>query len=66
MNGQGREPHRQGGTANAEAGIVLLEGPGGVAIALTPDAAEATARSLDVAAAEARRQSPMQIPPIPA
>lgn len=66
MDGQGLEPHRQGGTASAEAGIVLLEGPGGLAIALTPDAAEATARNLTAAAAEARGQEPMQLPPVPA
>ncbi|MFL9842164.1 hypothetical protein ABS767_14425 [Sphingomonas sp. ST-64] len=64
MNGHGLEPHRQGGTASAESGIVLLEGPGGVAVALTPDAAEATARSLDAAALEARGQRPIQSPSI--
>ncbi|PKP92299.1 MAG: hypothetical protein CVT77_09315 [Alphaproteobacteria bacterium HGW-Alphaproteobacteria-16] len=61
----GREPHREGGVANAEYGLVLLDGPGGVAIALTPDAADATARSLHAAAEEARR-NPQTMPPIPA
>ena len=40
----------------AEEGDVLVEGPDGVAVSLTPDAAEETARRLVEAAAEARRQ----------
>jgi hypothetical protein len=44
------------GEAVAEAGQVLLDGPDGVAIALSPDAAEETGRRLIAAAAEARRQ----------
>lgn len=54
--GQARQPHRLSGIASAEAGLVLLDGPAGVAIAMTPDAAEETARSLHRAAAEARGQ----------
>ncbi len=41
MKSHGREPHRTGGIASAEAGLVLLDGPDGVAIAMTPDAADA-------------------------
>jgi len=44
------------GTASAEQGRVLLDGPDGVAITMTPDAAEGTARSLLAAADEAKRQ----------
>lgn len=36
---------------------MLLDGPDGVAIAMTPDAAENTGRSLIAAADEARGQS---------
>lgn len=39
-----------------EEGEVIVEGPDGVAVTLTPDAAEETARRLAEAAAEARRQ----------
>lgn len=53
---EGREPHTQAGIASAESGLVLLDGPNGVAIAMTPDAALATADSLNRAAAEARMQ----------
>lgn len=56
MTDQGREPHRQAGVASAEVGLVMLDGPDGVAIAMTPDAAEATGQSLIAAAAEARGQ----------
>jgi hypothetical protein len=50
-------PFRASGVATAEAGYVLLDGPDGVAIALTPDAAEKTGVSLLAAARVARRQS---------
>lgn len=40
----------------AEQGEVIVEGPYGVAVTLTPDAAEETARRLRVAAAQARQQ----------
>ena len=43
------------GVASAEQGHVVLDGPDGVAITMTPDAAEGTARSL-LAAAEAAKQ----------
>ncbi|MCP3728877.1 hypothetical protein M9978_00395 [Sphingomonas sp. MG17] len=66
MDRHGREPHQQAGIASAEEGTVMLDGPDGVAIALTPDAAEATAHSLIAAADEARGQTSQQTPRIPA
>ncbi|WP_431470350.1 hypothetical protein [Sphingosinithalassobacter sp. LHW66-3] len=51
------QPQRRGGTATAEQGQVMLDGPDGVAIAMTPEAAETTAASLSAAAKAARRQS---------
>lgn len=63
MDPHGREPHQHAGTATAEEGVVLLDGPDGVAITLIPDAAEATGHSLIAAAHEARVQSP-ELPPI--
>jgi hypothetical protein len=44
------------GVATAEDGIVMLDGPDGVAVSLTPEAAVQTGRSLIAAAAEAERQ----------
>jgi hypothetical protein len=44
------------GVASAEQGQVMLDGPDGVAVAMTPDCASETARRLAVAAEEARRQ----------
>ena len=52
----GTVPLDMPGSASAEQGHVVLDGPDGVAITLTPDAAEGTARSLIEAAQEARRQ----------
>ena len=40
----------------AEQGDVIVEGPNGVAVTLTPDAAEETGRRMLRAATEARRQ----------
>ena len=40
----------------AEQGDVIVEGPNGVAVTLTPEAAEETGRRMVRAAAEARRQ----------
>jgi hypothetical protein len=42
------------GTASVEQGVILLDGPDGVAVAMTPEAAEGTADSLRAAAAQAR------------
>lgn len=50
------------GKATAEAGQVLLDGPDGVAIAMTPAAAEETGRRLIAAAAAAREQAPGPAP----
>ena len=50
-----RLQHR-GGIATAESGLVILDGPDGVAISMSPEAAEATARSLLAAAEEAASQ----------
>lgn len=41
----------------AEEGEVLVDGPGGLAMTMTPEAAEETARRLLDAASEARGQS---------
>jgi hypothetical protein len=40
--------------AAAEDGVVTVDGPAGVAVTLTPDAAERTADSLKMAARQAR------------
>jgi hypothetical protein len=50
------QPYSDVGKAVAEEGQVLLDGPDGIAIALTPEAAEMTGRELIRAAAEARLQ----------
>ncbi|WP_423602965.1 hypothetical protein [Sphingomonas sp. MS122] len=57
-----REPFDQPGEASVEAGLVLLDGPDGVAFAMTPDAAEATGRRLVIAAAQARDKAPAPPP----
>lgn len=46
----------QGGKAVAEGGLVLLDGPDGVAVAMTPQAARNTANELMAAADEAAGQ----------
>jgi len=48
--------HSEPSVVNAEQGQVLVEGPDGVAVTLTPDAAEETGRRMINAASEARRQ----------
>ena len=45
------KPETQHGSAVAEAGVVLLDGPDGVAVAMTPECARGTAHEL-LAAAE--------------
>lgn len=47
------------GKAVAEGGLVLLDGPDGVAVAMTPEAARATAQELIAAADEAAGQERM-------
>ena len=49
-------PYEQPGNASAEAGQVMLDGPDGVAVSMTPDAAEETGRRLIAAADQARGQ----------
>lgn len=51
------EPLDEPGAATAEDGHVVLDGPDGVAITLTPDAAVTTGRRLIEAAELARRQA---------
>ena len=48
--------HSEPSNVVAEQGEVLVEGPDGVAVTLTPDAAEETGRRLISAAREARLQ----------
>ncbi len=50
------KPLSQPGTASAEEGHVFLDGPDGVAITLTPDAAITTGKRLVAAGEEARDQ----------
>jgi hypothetical protein len=50
------QPETQPGVASAEAGVVILEGPAGVAVTMTPDAATGTGQSLLSAAETARGQ----------
>jgi hypothetical protein len=45
------------GKASVEDGVVLLDGPDGVAVAMTADAAAQTAESLREAAAQARAEA---------
>ncbi len=48
--------HGDPSDVSAEQGDVIVEGPNGVAVSLTPGAAEETARRMMQAASEARRQ----------
>lgn len=50
------EPQDEPGVAGAEDGLVVLDGPDGVAVTMLPDAAEETGRRLIAAAAKARTQ----------
>lgn len=49
--------HDDAGTASAENGIVLLDGPDGTALAATPTAARSTGEGLIQAAEDAEDQS---------
>lgn len=51
--GSSREALTVGGVASVEDGHVVLDGPDGVAITLSPEAALATAESLKAAAEQA-------------
>lgn len=57
-----QEPEREPGTASPEQGLVVLDGPDGVAVAMEPDTAEETGRRLIAAAAEARTQDRDAVP----
>lgn len=57
------QPEEEPGVATAEQGVVLLDGPDGVAIAMTPAAAEETGRRLLAAAQEALSQTSAQAHP---
>lgn len=48
------KPCEDPGKATAEGGLVILDGPDGVAVTMTADAADGTADSLRAAAQQAR------------
>lgn len=50
------QPETEPGVASAEDGLVLLDGPDGIAVTLTADAAARTGQSLIDAAATAQKQ----------
>lgn len=50
------QPETEPGIASAEDGLVVLDGPDGVAVTMTPDAAHKTGQSLITAAELAERQ----------
>lgn len=56
------EPQSTPGVASAESGLVMLDGPDGVAVAMDPDAAEETGKRLIAAATEARGQDKARAP----
>lgn len=49
------QPREDAGRATAENGVVILDGPDGIAVTMTADAAARTADSLYEAAKQARR-----------
>lgn len=51
------KPREDAGHASAEDGLVILDGPDGIAVTMTPDAAALTAKSLQAAAELARAQT---------
>lgn len=51
-------PYSEPMTVHAVEGEVVVLGPDGVAVSLTPEAAEESAHRLNTAASEARRQPP--------
>lgn len=52
-----RQPHETPTKATAEQGEVMLDGPGGLALSMTPAAADASAKALTRAAIEAETQT---------
>lgn len=59
MTAPGKPPqvYKDAGLATAEQGIVMLDGPNGVAVAMTPSAARRTGERLVAAAREAEAQT---------
>ncbi|RZL63881.1 MAG: hypothetical protein EOP81_10950 [Variovorax sp.] len=57
------QPRTDAGIATAVEGVVVLDGPDGVAVTMTADAATRTANSLHAAADEARRNPPQAVAP---
>ena len=53
---ESHQPQDHAGVASAEQGVVVLDGPNGVAVSMTPRAAHATGHSLIAAAEEATTQ----------
>ncbi|WP_404339107.1 hypothetical protein AB2M62_07770 [Sphingomonas sp. MMS12-HWE2-04] len=51
-----QQPESTPGVATAEQGLVMLDGPDGVAVSMTPEAADLTGRSLIEAAKIAASQ----------
>ena len=56
MSGASRA-HDSPSKVAAERGEVLIDGPGGIAVSMTPDAAAKTSERLSRSAAEAQRQN---------
>lgn len=52
------QPETEPGVASAEDGLVILDGPDGLALTMTADAAARTGQSLIEAAAVAEQQAP--------
>lgn len=52
------QPETEPGVASAEDGLVILDGPDGLALTMTADAAARTGQSLIDAAALAEQQAP--------
>jgi len=50
------QPETEPGVASAEDGLVILDGPDGIAVTMTPDAAQRTGSSLISAAQIAEQQ----------
>jgi len=51
-----KQPEKTPAEATAEHGEVMIDGPDGLALSLTPDAARQTAHSIHTAACEAQDQ----------
>lgn len=57
------QPETEPGVASAEDGLVILDGPDGLALTMTADAAARTGQSLIDAAALAEQQAPAEAEP---